>query len=115
LDVRKKENNEWGEPTFCVNGMYVTTSANSNVYTSNIHQDTEGISKFQYQSGKYLPEEQLKLGGNLAAAAVHPCIAADESFIIFDSKVSSNPNRNKKQFFFHLVSNLHIHHAFFYL
>ncbi|MFC2151689.1 hypothetical protein ACFLSE_04105 [Bacteroidota bacterium] len=90
--VSEKEGNSWGEPKYCVNGMYVTTSNNGTIYTTNIHENSLGIAKYTFVDGNYSEGENLELDTNLLSAAAHPCIAPDESYIIFDSKVSFNPD-----------------------
>lgn len=84
--VMDRIENGWGEPQFCVNGMYVTTAINGTIYTTDIREATEGACRYRLIDGKYGERESLGGGVNSPFPGAHPCIAADESFIVFDSK-----------------------------
>lgn len=88
--VMEKSNSGWGEPKFCVNGMYVTTSNSGTIYTTDIRSTSEGVCRYPLIDGKYSEREYLPGGVNFPAPGAHPCIAPDESFIIFDSKRKDN-------------------------
>ncbi|MBC8391867.1 MAG: PD40 domain-containing protein [Deltaproteobacteria bacterium] len=92
--VSEKDGNRWGEPKFAVNGMYATTLADGTIYTTNIHENSLGIIRYKFADGNYSEGENLALDTNLLSAAAHPCIAPDESYIIFDSKVTNNPDND---------------------
>ena len=89
--VMEKSNSGWGEPTFCVNGMYVTTSNSGTIYTTDIGSTSDGICRFTRINGKYSDREYLQGGVNSPSPGAHPCIAPDESYIIFDSKRTGEP------------------------
>jgi len=89
--VMEKLSSGWGEPKFCVNGMYVTTSDSGTIYTTDIRSTSLGICRFMSVNGKYSDRERLQGGANSPTPGAHPCISPDESYIIFDSKRSENP------------------------
>jgi len=86
-----KQNTGWGEPKFCVNGMYVTTSNSGAIYTTDIRSRSLRICRFQFVDGKYSQRESLNGGVNSPSPGAHPCITPDESYIVFDSKRGSDP------------------------
>jgi len=59
----------------------ISVAANGNIYAS-------GIIRFQYDSGKYHPAEPL----NPPIEGYHPCIAPDESFLIFGARRTGTYN-----------------------
>ncbi len=83
--IMEKSGSGWGEPVFHGPGMYVTTAKNGNLYVTDISSYPGGIVMYRYDGTKYLEKEQLGGGVNSPAGGVHPCIAPDERFIIFDS------------------------------
>lgn len=90
--VMEKLNSGWGEPKFCVNGMYVTTSNTGTIYTTDIRSTSLGICKFTFVDGTYSDRQYLEGGVNSPMPGAHPAISPDESFIIFDSKRSEDPD-----------------------
>ncbi len=75
----------WGEVHYHGPGMYVTTAANRNLYLTDIHDVVGGGLAMQSWDGeKYGPLERLPDHLNEYPAA-HPCIAPDESWLIFDA------------------------------
>jgi Tol biopolymer transport system component len=77
----------WGEPRYHCPGMYPTTAANGNLYYTDL-DNPEGarIVMQRFEDGRYLPPEPLGDGVNGILPNAHPCIAADESYLIFDSR-----------------------------
>lgn len=75
----------WSEPVYCTHGMYVTVSDNGTIYTTDI-RDPVGVSRSRFVDGKYGALEMLGDGVNSPQPGAHPCVAADESFLIFDSE-----------------------------
>ena len=77
----------WSEPVFQFIGMYVTTAQNGTVYVTD-WQGEEGdyIVRRKLVDNKYQEPEKLVGEVNTGGSAVHPCIAPDESFLIFDSR-----------------------------
>ncbi len=90
--VMDKTEEGWGDPQYCVNGMYVTTSKNGTIYTTDIREASEGICRYKLVNGKYSEREHLTGGVNSPSPGAHPCIAPDESFIVFDSKRTDDPD-----------------------
>jgi|GEM_PF-543307 len=88
----------WGEPGYVGYGMYVTTTTNGTAYLTD--QDDEdfskhGIARTKLVNGRFGPFERQK-GGVLSPApgrmsGRHPCVAPDESFLIFDSYTIDPP------------------------
>jgi len=81
----------WGEPKFCVNGMYVTTCNIGTIYTTDIRSTSDGVCRYTLVNGKYSEREHLQGGINAPSPGAHPCIAPDESYIVFDSKRKTDP------------------------
>ncbi|TFG95930.1 MAG: hypothetical protein E4H13_12770 [Calditrichales bacterium] len=90
--VMEKSGSGWGEPQFCVNGMYVTTSNSGTIYTTDIRSTALGICRFPLVNGQYANREHLPGGVNKPVSGAHPGIAPDESYIVFDSKRKENPD-----------------------
>ncbi len=82
----------WSEPEYCVSGMYVSTSNSGSLYTTDIFAESEGICVYPYINNRYGYKVHLNGGVNNPKPGAHPCIAPDESFIVFDSKRKDNPN-----------------------
>ncbi|MBU0475688.1 MAG: hypothetical protein KKF62_16180 [Bacteroidetes bacterium] len=89
--VINKNGLDFGDPEFCVTGMFSSTSKNGNLYTTIITGEKPGIYRYDYNDGKYSKKEFLGGGVNSPVMGAHPCIAPDESFIIFDSKRKDDP------------------------
>jgi len=94
----ERTENGWGVPSYVGYGMYVTTSSDGTIYLTD--QDDEdfskhGIARTKLVNGRFGPFERQK-GGVLSPApgrmpGRHPCIAPDESFLIFDSYIIDPP------------------------
>lgn len=91
--VMDRINKEWSKPEYCVNGMYVTVSQNGTIYTTDIRETSNGVCRYKLIDGKY-GEREFLIGVNSPVPGAHPCIAPDESFIIFDSKRGDNPKND---------------------
>ena len=89
--VMKKEGIRFSEPEFCIPGMFCSVAANGNIYTTDIFTKPDRICRYTFEDGKYVNKEYLNGGVNFPVPGAHPCIAPDESFIIFDSKRKDNP------------------------
>jgi Tol biopolymer transport system component len=67
--------------------MYVTSAKNRTIYyTIRLDSENWGIVKACYVNGQYTKPQLLGGGVNSPYFDAHPCIAPDETFIIFDSK-----------------------------
>ena len=87
LWMMKRSGDHWSEPLYYGLGMYVTSARNGTIYyTVRINDKDWGIVKARLVNGKYVEPELL--GGDINSPYFdgHPCIAPDESFLIFDSK-----------------------------
>ena len=84
--VTERTADGWGEPYLHGPGMYVSTAANGNLYITDVTRVAGGgIIYYPMENGVYGDPINLGGGVNSPAGGVHPCIAPDESFIIFDS------------------------------
>jgi len=88
----------WGEPSYVGYGMYVTTTKDGTIYImDNDYEDWRkfGIVRTKLLNGRFGPFERQKGGVQSPApgrmAGNHPCIAPDESFLIFDSYTIDPP------------------------
>jgi hypothetical protein len=95
----------WGEPGYVGYGMYVTTTKDGTIYVmDNDYEDWKkfGIARTNLVNGRFGPFERQKGGvispapGRMAGS--HPCIAPDESFLIFDSYTIDPPGGQAKLF-----------------
>lgn len=87
LWMMKRSGDHWSEPRYYGLGMYVTSARNGTIYyTVRIDENDWGIVKVTLVDGQY--EEPVLLGGDINSPYFdgHPCIAPDESYLIFDSK-----------------------------
>lgn len=87
LWMMKKADAHWGEPQYYGPGMYVTSAANGTIYyTVRLKKRDWGIVKASFVDGQYQKPELLTGGTTSPFFDGHPCIAPDESFLIFDSR-----------------------------
>ncbi len=84
--LMEREGTGWSEPWFEMPGMYVTTARNGNLYVTDMESEESGIVCCELSEDGYGFPEPLGGGVNTPAPGWHPCIAADESFIVFDSE-----------------------------
>jgi hypothetical protein len=83
----KRAGDVWGEPQYYGPGMYVTSAANGTIYyTVRLKKKDWGIVKASLVDGHYKKSEYLSGGVISPYFDGHPCIAPDESFLIFDSR-----------------------------
>ena len=77
----------WGEAIRHGPGMYVTTTLDKTIYMTELDPSVEygRIVRSFYHNGTYSGLERVGGGVNRPTGSAHPCIAPDESFIIFDS------------------------------
>jgi glyoxylase-like metal-dependent hydrolase (beta-lactamase superfamily II) len=102
----ERTENGWGEPSYVGYGMYVTTTKDGTIYITDIDYEDEkkhGIARAKLINGRFGPFEKQK-GGVLSPApgrmpGRHPCIAPDESFLIFDSNTVGPPGSHNVQLF----------------
>ena len=95
----------WGEPSYVGYGMYVTTTKGGIIYITDIDYEDgkkQGIARTKLVNGRFGPFEKQR-GGVLSPAlgrmsGRHPCIAPDESFLIFDSYTIDPPGGHAQLF-----------------
>jgi hypothetical protein len=81
----KRTGSEWKDLSHVTDGMYVSTSQNGSIYLTDIDH-TGAIVKIPYDGSKFSEPVKLAGGPNSPVFGIHPCIAPDESFIIFDCR-----------------------------
>ena len=82
--VRSK--NRWKKPEYHCQGMFATASTNGNFYVTGF-PDGDGGSLFYapWVNGRCAEPELLSANINTPYAEMHPSVAPDESYLIFDS------------------------------
>ncbi len=76
---------KWGEPEMVIpKGMFATVTGDETLYTT-VFIKGGNIGRFVKKDGKYGQPEVLGPQVNASSFDAHPCIAPDESFLIFDS------------------------------
>jgi glyoxylase-like metal-dependent hydrolase (beta-lactamase superfamily II) len=85
--VMERAEGGWAEPRYHGPGMYVTTARNGNLYVTDVSRqpDSGVLVRSRLVDGRYTELEELAGGVNSPDTEWHPCIALDESFLIFDS------------------------------
>ncbi|MDH5386372.1 MAG: hypothetical protein OEY18_16850 [Candidatus Aminicenantes bacterium] len=88
--VSERVGNEWGEPQFFRSGlMFVSVTKSDDLYSTNISLDEgeDGYSftvKLPLVDGEYLEPVSVYGPEGQVNKKTHPCIAPDESYMIFD-------------------------------
>ena len=80
-----KSETGWSKPVFTADGMYASATLDGSIYVTDISGQTEGgIIKLSRKVDGF--QEPVRLGGgvNSPENGIHPFIAPDESFILFD-------------------------------
>ncbi len=75
----------WSEPVYCTHGMYVTTTRNGTIYTTDIRGPV-GIGSSKLVDGRYADLHMLGGGANEPEPGAHPCVDPEGTFVIFDSE-----------------------------
>lgn len=83
----KKTDKGWGDLSYVMTGMYVSTTNDGSIYLTDIYKSWVLV-KIPYDGKTFGERIRLKGGPNFPVRGVHPCIARDESFIIFDCERS---------------------------
>ena len=87
LWMMKRAEDAWEESKYYGPGMYVTSASNGTIYyTVRLEKEDWGIVKALLVDNQYKKPELLSGGINSPYFDGHPCIAPDESFLIFDSR-----------------------------
>lgn len=91
----------WGKPSYVGYAMYVTTSRTGGIYATKVTgpMTEQGIVKTALKNGRFTPLVKQK-GGVVTPApdrlpGRHPCIAPDESFIVFDAYEKESEGNGK--------------------
>ena len=85
LWVSLRHSNEWGEPRYIGIGIYVTSSKTGNIYLSYFAKGDAVIGQTKFVNGGFSEIKTLAGDMNSPYHDNHPCIAPDESYIIFES------------------------------
>ncbi len=101
----ERTENGWGKPSYVGYGMYVTTTKEGTIYITDIDYEDgkkHTIARTKLVNDRFGPFER-QIGGVISPepgrmAGRHPCIAPDESFLIFDSYTIDPPGGNAQLF-----------------
>jgi Tol biopolymer transport system component len=75
----------WSTPEFATDGMYVSATSDGSIYLTDISDRGEGgIVKMNLKNGTFEEPVRLDGGVNNPVNGIHPFIAPDESFLLFD-------------------------------
>jgi len=83
--VSMRYSNEWGEPHYIGTGIYVTSSKTGNIYLNYFAKGDAVIGQTKFVKGGFSEIKTLEGDMNSPYLDIHPCIAPDESYIIFES------------------------------
>ena len=83
--VTRRGSNGWEEPQYIGRGIYLTTSKIGNIYLSDFDRGNIVILQTRFVKGRFSEFLTLDGGVNSPFHDNHPCIAPDESYIIFES------------------------------
>jgi tetratricopeptide (TPR) repeat protein len=84
IGVLERAGDFWGAPTFLVPGMFVTLADDGTLYTT-VFEGGAFIGRYKLVDGKYSEAEIFGPEINTDHFDAHPCVARDESFLVFDS------------------------------
>lgn len=73
----------WGNLTYFIPGMYVSTTNDGSIYLTDF-SNYLGLVKIPFDGTEFGERTKLNGGPNKPVRGIHPCIAKDESFIIYD-------------------------------
>jgi hypothetical protein len=81
----------WGEPVEVMPGMYATTSRDGSIYVTDLTSGRPygAIARSELVNGEYTQPQIVEGELNLPQGSAHPCIAPDESFVVFDALITS--------------------------
>ena len=75
----------WSEPEFAAEGMYASATLDGSIYVTDISGQTEGgIVKLGWKENVFQEPHRLEGGVNTPENGIHPFIAPDERFVLFD-------------------------------
>ncbi len=91
--VSERTPNGWSEPKYAGDGMFISSSKNGQLYVTDMSSlGANGktyLSKVSTNNGVFTGYEKLEIQPHLGEQA-HPCIAPDESYILFDVEGGSH-------------------------
>ena len=87
--VMDRTDEGWSKPEFFIEGMLLTATLNGNIYYTDIANPDRDIVCAEFVNGKY-DSAKVVVGLDSEYLDAHPCIAPDESFMIFDSRRPDN-------------------------
>ena len=83
--VMNRIENGWSEPEFAAEGMYASATRDGSIYVTDISGQTEGgIVKLGWKENVFQEPHRLGGGVNTPENGIHPFIAPDERFVLFD-------------------------------
>jgi hypothetical protein len=85
--VAERTASGWSEPRYAGQGMFVSSSRDGQLYTTDMSSLSEGgktyLAKLSTEDGLFTNYERLTIPTYLGSQA-HPCIAPDGSYLLFD-------------------------------
>lgn len=92
----------WGTPVYWGRGMYTSQTNDGTLYYSGMLENgwiSGEIEKIRQKNGRFLDPVVLDKNINSEAYELHPCVAEDESFLIFvsrrpDGRTNSRPGND---------------------
>jgi len=86
--VTVRTDNGWSEPKYAGPGMFVTSSNDGQIYTTDISSRMINgrtyIAKVRIENERFVGFERLQIEPQSEEGPAHPCIAPDGSYILFD-------------------------------
>ena len=83
--VMERLDDGWSTPEFAADGMYASATLDGSIYVTDISGQTEGgIVKLSRKEGVFQAPVRLGGGVNSPVNGIHPFIAPDESYLLFD-------------------------------
>ena len=79
----KRDGDSWSGLSYVTDGMYATTTEDGSIYLTDVY-GTRALVKLPFNGTGFDEPIVLEGGPNSPVRGVHPCVAPDESFIIFD-------------------------------
>ena len=81
----EKSDSGWKTPKFAAEGMYASATQDGSIYVTDVSGQTEGgIIKLKRKDNGFQAPVRLGGGVNNPENGIHPFIAPDERFVLFD-------------------------------
>jgi hypothetical protein len=81
--VAKRTASGWSEPEYAGQGMFMSSSLDGQIYTTDMSSKQTYLAKVVTVDGVFTGYERLEIPG-LSGSYSHPCIAPDGSYLLFD-------------------------------